>query len=78
MPEEKATKVYKLRVRIPKGMTVEMVLEPVDAVGEGEAETEQGRIKWGDDHLSCCVDGAVVSPVSTINAQPDRPGGDRR
>lgn len=67
MPEDKKTKVYKLRVKIPKGMTVEMVLEPVDAVGTGESATEAGRIKWGDDHLSCCVDGAVVSPISTIN-----------
>lgn len=69
MPEETSTKVYKLRVQIPKGMTVEMLLEPVDAVEAGETDTEAGRIKWGDDHLTCCVDGAVVSPVSTVNAR---------
>ncbi len=64
MPEE--TKVYKLRIKIPKNMKVEMIVETTDE----EADTdEQGRIKWGDSHLTCCIDGSVVSPVSTVSCE---------
>ncbi len=77
MPQEKASKVYKLRVKVPKGMKLEMVVDHDDEMDDAtaDAETESGRIKVDGNYVTCCVDGAVVSPFSTVS-YTGGPGGD--
>lgn len=58
-----AKQITKVRILIPKGMKVEDVIKNLQITFES-VEPDPKEIK-GD--LSCCVDVAVVSPVSTVN-----------
>ncbi|MBQ0772027.1 hypothetical protein [Parasphingorhabdus sp.] len=60
--------VTKIRIRVPRGMKVEDILSKLELSFE---EVDTGGVELNSSY--CCVDVAVVGPVSTISAAPGRP-----
>jgi hypothetical protein len=69
MTEEQNVPVTRIRLRIPKGMKVSDVISKLEITFE-EVEPTGEEIKIGG-CWECCVDAAVVSPISTVQNHPD-------
>ena len=64
--------VTRIRLRIPKGMKIEDVMSKLEISFES---VDPSGLEFNQNH--CCVDVALVGPVSTISAAPKPPREDR-